>query len=106
LNKTFLHKHSICYQMRMVREIWHPKAYLSIIKNIKLGLRARTRILNVLEKRSIDARAIANEAGMHYRVVVHHLKLLEAEEIVERKGSRPNTWMLTGIGQKRLLNTS
>ena len=90
----------------MVRETWHPNAYLSAIKNIKLGLRARTRILNVLERRSVDARTIANEAGMHYRVVVHHLKLLEAEEIVERKGARPHTWVLTGVGQKRLVSAS
>lgn len=90
----------------MDKENWHPNAYLSCIKNIKLGLRARTRILSVLEKRSIDAKAVANEAGLHYGVVVHHLKLLEAEKIVERKGVRPFTWMLTGVGQKRLLGSS
>ena len=89
----------------MVREIWHPKAYLSAIRNVKLGLRARTRILSVLEKNSSDARTIANETEMHYGVVVHHLKLLEAEEIVERKGSKPHVWMLTGVGQRRLLST-
>ncbi len=88
----------------MVKETWHPKAYLSGIKNVQLGLRARTRILNVLETHPVDARTITGEAEMHYGVVVHHLKLLEAEEIVERKGGRPHAWTLTGVGQKRLLN--
>jgi predicted ArsR family transcriptional regulator len=90
----------------MVKENWHPNAYLSFIKNIRLGLKARTRILSVLEKHSIDAKAIANEAGIHYGVVVHHLKLLEAEKIVERKGGKPYTWLITGVGQKRLLGLS
>jgi predicted transcriptional regulator len=44
------------------------------------------------------------EAGMHYGVVMHHLKLLEAEGIVERKGNKPRVWSLTGLGQKRLEN--
>jgi predicted ArsR family transcriptional regulator len=88
----------------MVTEIFHPKAYLSGVRNVKLGLRARTLILNVLEKRSMSARIIADEVRMHYGVVMHHLKLLEAEEIVARKGSRPYAWLLTGVGQKRLLN--
>jgi DNA-binding MarR family transcriptional regulator len=60
----------------------------------------------VLEKHSVDAKSIANEAGMHYGVVVHHLKLLEAEKIVERKGGKPYTWLITGAGQKRLLGLS
>lgn len=88
----------------MLREAYHPNAYLSDVKNVKLGLRARTRILNVLEKFSVDAKKIAKEAEMHYRVVLYHLRLLEAEGIVERKGSKPHTWVLTGLGQKRLVN--
>jgi len=88
----------------MSRETYHPNAYLSNIKNIRLGLRARTTILNVLEKRSIDAKTIAKEAEIHYGVVMHHLRLLEAEGIVERKGSKPHVWVLTGLGQKRLVN--
>lgn len=90
----------------MLREAYHPNAYLSNIKNIKLGLRARTRILNVLDKNSSDAKTIAREAGMHYGAVVHHLRLLEAEGIIERKHGKPYIWMLTGLGQKRLVNSN
>jgi hypothetical protein len=54
----------------------------------------------------MDAKVVAKEAGLHYGVVVHHLKLLEVEKIVERRGVRPFTWILTGVGQKRLLSSS
>ena len=88
----------------MFREAYHPKAYLSNIKNIRRGLQARTRILDVLDKRSVDAKTIAKETGMHYGVVTHHLRLLKAEAIVERGLGKPHIWVLTGRGQKRLVN--
>jgi predicted transcriptional regulator len=90
----------------MAKDIWHPNAYLSGVRNVRLGLRARTLILNALEKRSMDAKTIADEIDMHYGVVMHHLKLLEVEEIVERKRGRSHTWLLTGVGQRRLLGPS
>jgi hypothetical protein len=88
----------------MVREAYHPNAYLSNIKNNRRGLQARTRVLNVLERVSADAKSIAKEAEMHYGVVMHHLRLLRAEAIVERKPSKPYIWTVTGRGQKRLMN--
>lgn len=90
----------------MFKETWHPNAYLSTIKNNKRGLRARTLILNALERRAADAKTVVNETGMHYGVVMHHLKLLEVEEIVERRGTKPYVWLVTGVGQKRLLGPS
>jgi predicted transcriptional regulator len=90
----------------MSRGTYHPNAYLSKIKNIKLGLKARTKVLAVLEKHSADAKTVSAEAEIHYGVAMHHLKLLEAEEIVQRKGSKPHVWSLTGMGQKRLLGAS
>jgi predicted transcriptional regulator len=86
----------------MIKEAYHPKAYLSNIKNIRLGLRARTRILNVLDKGPIDAKGISIKTGMHYRVVTHHLRLLGVEGIIESKQGKPHIWSLTGLGQKRL----
>jgi predicted ArsR family transcriptional regulator len=88
----------------MVKEAYHPNSYLSNIKNIKLGLLARTRILNVLDRHSVNAKTISQEATMHYGVVMHHLWLLESEGIVQRKQSKPYVWMATGLGQKRLVN--
>jgi len=89
----------------IIKGTYHPKAHLSEIKNIRLGLMARTRILNVLEKHTVDAKTIADEAEMHYGVVVHHLRLLNAEDIIAWRGSKPHVWSLTGFGQKRLVNS-
>jgi hypothetical protein len=90
----------------MLKETYHPNAYLVSIRNMKQGLRARTKILNVLEKSSGDAKAVSRESGLPYGVAMHHLKLLAAETILERKGVRPYIWALTGMGQKRLANSS
>jgi len=86
----------------MVKEVYHPNAYLADFRNVKLGLRARTHVLNALEKFSADAKTIAKHKGLHYGVVMHHLKLLETRGLVQRKGHRPSVWKLTGLGQKRL----
>lgn len=86
----------------MPRGGYHPNAYLTAFRNVKLGLKARTAILNFLEQNSADAKEIAKQIGLPYNVTLHHLKLLEARGIVQRKGSRPSVWMLTGLGQKRL----
>jgi len=71
---------------------------------VKLGLSARTRILQVLEKQEFNVKGIVGLSGLHYNVVVHHLRLLEAERVVVRKGEkRPFVWELTGVGQQRLV---
>ncbi len=90
--------------MSIIREIVHPKAYLSRIRNVRSGLRSRTQILNILEHQSADAKTIAKETSATYRVVIHHLRLLRIEGTVERKGNKPHVWALTGLGQKRLIN--
>jgi DNA-binding transcriptional ArsR family regulator len=77
---------------------------LERVKNVKSGLKTRTKILNALEKRSSDAAAMAKEKSLSYGVVMHHLRLLEKEGIVNRKGKRPYFWVLTGLGQKRLVS--
>jgi len=86
----------------MPKEVYHPNAYLVNFRNIELGLRARTYLLNALEKNSADAKAIAKSIELPYGVVMHHLKLLESRGIAQRSGSRPSVWALTGLGQKRL----
>lgn len=76
------------------------------IRNVRLGLRARTLILNFLENNNASAKNISKETGMRYEVVLHHLRLLKTEEVIEREKARPYVWKLTGIGQKRLTNSS
>jgi hypothetical protein len=89
----------------MLREKYHPNAYLANVRNVRLGLRARTKILNVLELRPGNARTVADKAELHYGVVLHHLTLLQVEGVVRREGARPSVWAPTGAGQKRLLST-
>jgi len=83
---------------------FHPKAFLSQKRNVKLGLAARTRIVLALEKAASNARNVANTTGLNYKIVLHHLRLLEAEKVVTRKGKKPFLWELTGAGQQRLGN--
>jgi hypothetical protein len=87
----------------MLKESYHPKAYLSQIKNIKSGLGTRTKVLDVLELHPSPAPTVAKESSLSYPVVFHHLRLLEDEGTVTRKGKKPCVWLLTGKGQRRLL---
>jgi len=88
-----------------VTRAFHPRAFLSRIRNVTLGLTTRTKIIQVLEKQESNISSIAAASGLSYNVVVHHLRLLEAERVVIRKGDKkPFVWMLTGVGQQRLVN--
>ena len=74
---------------------------------MQLGLVARTRILQILEKHESHVKGLMSASGLSYRVVVHHLHLLEEERVVVRKsGKKPYVWELTGIGQQRLVDST
>ncbi len=81
----------------------HPKAFLTLKRNVQPGLSARTQILSVLERRACDAKTVSHETGLSYKTVLYHLHLLEAENILNRKGRRSYVWQLTGAGQQRLI---
>jgi len=89
----------------MLKESYHPKALLSLKRNVRPGLRVRTRIVLLLEKGASNTRHIAQKTELSYGVVLHHLHLLETENILVRKGNKPYLWELTGVGQQRLTNT-
>ncbi len=84
---------------------FHPKAYLSTKRNISRGLTVRTQIIQALEYNSSKVKHIVKATGLRYNVVLHHLKLLEAERVATRKGRRPHMWQLTGAGQQSLVNS-
>ena len=91
--------------MTMNQRAHHPNAFLPEIKNVGRGLKARTLILEVLEKEPSGAKTIIRNTQLHYRIIIYHLKLLKNANIVERKaGKKPYIWTLTGAGQKRLIN--
>jgi predicted transcriptional regulator len=82
----------------------HPNAYLQNVRNVNSGLKARSKILQMLESKPSTASIITVEATLTYGVVMHHLRLLENEGIIHRKGRRPYYWVVTGLGQKRLVS--
>jgi predicted ArsR family transcriptional regulator len=86
----------------MFKVVPHPKAYLTMKRNVQRGLLTRTRIILILEKETSSAREVAEKIGLRYASILHHLHLLEAEKILLRKGKRPYFWELTGAGQQRL----
>lgn len=91
--------------MHALKRVFYPRAFLSRIRNVTSGLTSRTRILQALEKQESSIKGIAAASGLSYNVVVHHLHLLEAEQVVTRKvRKKPFVWTLTGIGQQRLIN--
>jgi predicted transcriptional regulator len=74
------------------------------VRNVNSGLKARSKILQMLESKPSTASIITVEAPLTYGVVMHHLRLLENEGILHRKGRRPYYWVVTGLGQKRLVS--
>lgn len=90
-----------------MKQVFHPRAFLSRKRNVRLGLTARTKILQALEKRESDVKGIMALSQLKYNVVVHHLRLLEAEKVVVKKADKkPYVWQLTGVGQQRLVHSS
>jgi len=82
---------------------FHPNAFLQLKRNVKAGLVARTKILNVLETGSMSARDICRESGLSYACVIYHFKSLRAEKLVScSSNKKPFMWALTNLGQQKL----
>jgi len=90
----------------MFKVAHHPKAFLTIKRNVQRGLLARTRIILILEKEASNAKKLARETSLSYASVLHHLHLLEAENTLTHRGKRSYIWELTGAGQQRLTDLS
>jgi len=66
-----------------------PLARLSKIRNMKRGLIVRTIILRCLreaENSGKTVKEISDKTNLSYGVILHHLRKLEHEKIVTRKG--------------------
>ena len=82
---------------------FHPNAFLQLKRNVKAGLVARTKILNVLETSNKSAHDVCRESGLSYACVTYHLKSLRMEKLVSRVSTkRPFMWALTNLGQQKL----
>jgi predicted transcriptional regulator len=86
----------------MARNEIHPKAYLATKRNVKAGLRARSKILFVLEQAKRSASDISKRSGLGYDRVMYHLRSMRKEQLVERSRQRPYVWALTRFGQQGL----
>ncbi len=81
----------------------HPKAYLTSKRNVKAGLRSRSRILTALEKGRKTVREITKESELTYECVAYHLNTMKKDHLVDRmNASRPFSWGLTPYGQQKL----
>jgi len=88
----------------MFKGAYHPNAFLSTRRNIRPGLVARTKIVLLLEKGALNTKDLVQQTRSSYSSVRYHLRLLETERIISRKGNKPYSWELTGVGQQRLTN--
>jgi predicted transcriptional regulator len=86
----------------MAKNEMHPKAYLNTKRNVKAGLRARSKILFVLEEAKRNAPDISKRSGLGYNCVMYHLRSMKKERLVDRSRQRPYVWSLTVFGQQRL----
>jgi predicted transcriptional regulator len=85
------------------KERYHPNAYLEHRRNVTKGLKARTKILEVMDRTNeLTIKEVSQLALLSYSSSLHHVRLLEDEEILKREGKRPYKWKLTGKGQKSL----
>lgn len=87
----------------MLIKTYHPKAFLTLRRNVRPGLVTRTRIVSIIEEIAVNAKNIAQQTGLSYTNILYHLHLLETEGVLVRKGKRPYLWELTGVGQQRLI---
>jgi predicted transcriptional regulator len=86
----------------MAKDEMHPKAFLATKRNVKAGLRARSKILFALEEARRRAPDISKRSGLGYDCVIYHLRSMRKERLVERSRQRPFLWALTRFGQQRL----
>lgn len=85
--------------------MYHPNAYLPNIKEVKPGLKSRSKILNLLENLPQTTRKIAEGTELTYGNTLYHLRLMERFDVVERdKSNRTHIWYQTGSGQQVLNN--
>ncbi|MDR2204122.1 MAG: winged helix-turn-helix domain-containing protein [Nitrososphaerota archaeon] len=82
--------------------MFHPNACLKKVRNVQCGLKARTKLLTLLDKQYCSASELVNKTGLTYNVVLYHLRLLCREGIVEHRGHRRYIWLPADVGQTRL----
>lgn len=84
---------------------YHPRAYLSGMRNVSRGLTSRTKILETMEQGKTRISAISEKSKLGSACVSYHLKLMLHGKIVRVDPTgREGRWTLTKYGQEKLFS--
>ncbi len=82
---------------------YHPRAYISGMRNVNRGLASRSKIIEAMEKGKTRIIEISEKAGLTESCVSHHLRLLLKQRVASSAAvGRGNRWTLTKYGQEKL----
>ncbi len=82
---------------------YHPRAYLSGMRNVSRGLASRTKILGTMEQGRTRISEISEKSKLGTACVSYHLKLMLHQKIVHvAQTGREGRWTLTKYGQEKL----
>ncbi len=80
-----------------------PRAYLHRVRNVRKGLRTRTKMIMVLEGSPSTVKELSEKIGLTSSAIRRQLRNMEAEGIVVQiRSGRRTLWKLTGVGQRTL----
>ncbi|MCS6784570.1 MAG: transcriptional regulator, partial [Candidatus Caldarchaeum sp.] len=63
----------------------NPRAYLTTVKNVRRGLKARSVIVEALEKGELSVAEISRRTKLSQHRVRYHLRRLKTDRIVVRR---------------------
>lgn len=82
---------------------YHPRAYVSGMRNISRGLASRTKIIQAMEQGKAHVPDISDRSKLGKACVSYHLKLLLKRKVVSlTQTGRTGRWTLTKYGQEKL----
>ena len=82
---------------------YHPRAYLSGMRNVSRGLASRTKIIDAMERGMTRITKISERSKLGRACVSYHLRLLLKKKIVLTvQTGREGRWTLTKYGQEKL----
>ncbi len=85
---------------------YHPRAYLSGMRNVSRGLASRTKILETMELGKTRISEISEKSKLGSACVSYHLKLMLLHQKIVRvdQTGREGRWTLTKYGQEKLFS--
>lgn len=90
----------------MSKLVFHPNAYIPLMRNKKSGLKARTEILNNISRTPISLKDLRKKTKLSPASITYHLKILEKHRLIQKsKLSRSEVSVKsTELGQKIIRN--